>query len=118
MGGFYGNQHTENPEEDYSYDDLVHDVKSLAERLDKTPTTRDAMEAETLPCLDRIYDVLPGSWQDVLDDAGVGTTQVERYGPEEKSKMVRDIRRAHTDMSGEVLTTRDMTKSDRIRRAW
>lgn len=107
MGEFHGNQHTENLEEDYSYDDLVSDVESLAVRLDKTPTTREAMEDDTLPCLDRIYDVAPGSWQTVLNDAGVGKTQVEQYGPEEKPGMIRDIRSAYNELSGQVLTTRD-----------
>lgn len=110
MGEFRGNQHTENAYEDYSYDELVSDVKSLATKLEKTPTTREAMEADELPSLERIYDVAPGSWQDVLEDAGVGKTQVERYGPEEKPKMIHDLRRTHHKLSSQALTTRDYDK--------
>lgn len=107
MGKFHGNQHTQTEYDDYSYGDLVVDVRSLAKTLEKTPTTRDAMEDDTIPCLDRIYDIVDGSWQAVLADAGVGQTQVERYGPDEQKRMVRDLRRVQNESSGYVLTTRD-----------
>lgn len=94
MGEFYGNQHTQHEYDDYSYEDLIEDVRDVAQRLGETPTTRDAMEDDAMPCLQRIYSAIDGSWQDVLDEAGVGQTQVEQYGPEEKPRMVRDLRRA------------------------
>lgn len=107
MGEFHGNQHTESEYQSYDYDDLIDDVRSLASELDETPTTRDAMKDEELPCLDRIYDVAPGSWQNVLEEAGVGKTQVEQYGPEEKPDMVQDLRRAANEVRTQKLTTRD-----------
>lgn len=107
MGEFHGNQHTEIEYGSYDYEDLIDDVRSLAIELDTTPTTRDAMKDDALPCLDRIYDVAPGSWQDVLEDAAVGNTQVEQYGPKEKTEMVRDVRRAFTNSRTRVLTTRE-----------
>lgn len=106
MGEFRGNQYTENEYADYTYKQLVEDVRSLADELDRSPTTRDARDDETLPCLDRIYD-LTDDWNAVLADAGLAETQTERYGPGERSEMLSDLRRVDEEVGGDRLTTRE-----------
>lgn len=105
MGSFHGNQYTDGEYDEYDYVDLVADVRALGEDLGRSPTTRDARDDDTLPCLDRIYD-LADDWNDVLTDAGLEPTQVETYGDDERLVMLSDLRTTDDHVDG-PLTTRE-----------
>lgn len=105
MREFHGNQHTANEYDDYTYDDLLGDVRDLARALGHSPTTRDARDHDALPCLARIYD-LTDDWNTVLADAGLEPTQVETYGDHERPAMLADLRAVHESVEG-CLTTRE-----------
>lgn len=101
MGQFHGNQYTESEYDDYGYDDLVADVRSLGAELGRSPTTRDARDHDDLPCLDRIYD-LTDDWNSVLADAGLTETQVKRY--DDRDAMLDDLREVSRAVDGRLTT--------------
>lgn len=103
MGDFHGNQYTDNAYDDYTYDDLVDDVRALGDRIGRSPTTRDARDDDTLPCLARIYD-LTDDWNAVLADAGFAETQVERYDADERPAMLADLRAVGERVEGSLTT--------------
>lgn len=108
---FYGNQYTLVEELFYDYDDMVEDVRALADELGRPPSTRDAVRDDRLPSIKKIYGILgPKGWHDILSDAGVGQTQVEEYGPEERPKILEDIRRVFDQTDADYLTIREYEK--------
>lgn len=109
MGEFHGNQHTGPTYDEYTYEDLVDDVAELAEKLGKVPTTRDAEDAEQLPSIARMYEIIEEDWATVLSDAGLerGPLQIGEYGEEERETMLEDLQRACNQTSGDSLTTRE-----------
>lgn len=105
MGKFYGNQHTEHTPE-WNYEDILEGAKSFAEEHGETPTTEDAAEDDRFPCLATVYDNLDGSWNDLLEDAGLERGHVGTYGPEEESAMLQDLRAVQQSLDSDYLTTR------------
>lgn len=107
-GNFYGNQHTLDKELEYGYKDLVEDINTLAYSLGRPPTTRDAEMDSRLPSIKKMYRLLDDrEWNELLDDAGVGSTQVGEYGREECPKICRDIRRVYEQSAADYLTVRE-----------
>lgn len=108
MGEFYGNQHTESKYSDYEYDDLVEDVRTLAEELGEPPTTADADADDRLPYLAKIYELIEEDWSTVLADAGIESRsiQVGEYDSEDRNRMIADLRKANDETPGPTLTMR------------
>lgn len=109
MGEFYGNQHTGSEYDEYTYEDLVEDVRELADELGEAPTTRDAEEDELFPCLSRMYDSIEDDWSTVLEDAGVQaeSLQVGSYDSGDYDEMIADLRRVNRQTAGDKLTLRE-----------
>ena len=108
MSEFHGNQYTGSEYDDYEYEDLISDVRQLAQELGEPPTTRDAESDDRLPCLARMYDLIDDDWSTVLADAGVTaeTMQVGTYSSNDHERMVADLRRANEAAISGTLTMR------------
>ena len=107
-GSFHGNQHTPSDWIGYEYADLVEDISALAESLDRSPTTSDAERADSLPSIRLLYRILDGrEWNEMLSDAGLEGTQVGEYGPQERSRILRDIQHVFEASTGDYLTVRE-----------
>lgn len=109
MGEFHGNQHTGSTLSDYEYEDLVGDVRELAEELGKPPTTADANESEKLPSIATLYRIIPEDWATVLRDAGLKPTKQQRRSvPDEsrRERIIDDIRKTNAETEGETLRLR------------
>jgi hypothetical protein len=104
MGKFYGNQHVSFPE--WEYDDLKEGVISFAAEHGEPPTTAEADSDDRFPCLSTIYRILDGSWNDLLEDAGLERGHVGEYGPEEEVKMLQDLRSVQQSLGCDYLTSR------------
>lgn len=115
---FYGNQYTLGEELNCNYDDMIADVGELAEELGRPPTTRDAERDSRLPGINRIYKLLEdNSWNDLLEDAGLDQTQVGEYGPEERPKIIADIRRVFENTRSEHLTVREYSEDSKYNKS-
>lgn len=91
---------------DYTYKGIIMRLRGLEQELDRTPTTRDADDDDVLPALDTIYRVAGKGWNEILDDAGMQSTQVERYSDDEKDDMMSDIQRVFAMQNTGYLTSR------------
>ena len=92
---------------DYSYSEILSRIRVLSSEIDRSPTTREADEDERLPALDTIYRIAGKGWNEILEDADAGTTQVERYTDDERSHMVQDLQRVFSLRPTEELTSRE-----------
>lgn len=115
MGAFHGNQHTDNEFDGYDYNRLVEDLRTLADELDRAPTTRDARDDDRLPCLARIYSVVETDWAGALRDAGVepGNLQVGEYDDSDRSAVLADLERVYSETETESLVTRQYQREGR-----
>lgn len=109
MGEFYGNQYTESNYSDYEYEDLVEDVRKLADELGEPPTTTDAEDDDRLPYLNKIYELIEEDWSTVLADAGVesGSLQIGEYDSGDRNRMAADLRKVNDETPGQNLTMRE-----------
>lgn len=107
-GKFHGNQHTLEAELEYDYTDLVADIRALADELGRPPTTRDAESDQRLPSIKKMYRLLDDrEWNDLLENAGVGETQIGEYARDERPAILQDIRRVFEETDVEYLTVRE-----------
>lgn len=105
MGEFYGNQHTATTDE-AKYASLREAVLAYAAENGEAPTTEEAANDDRFPSIKTIYKRLDGSWNDLLEDAGLERGEVGEYGPEETSKMLQDLRAVQQAVESEHLTSR------------
>lgn len=108
MGEFYGNQHTDGEYDEYTYEDLVEDVAELAEELGEAPTTADADQADELPSLATMYQVIDEDWLTVIRDAGVRPTKHQRRSVpvDRRERMLADLRKTNRETEDEKLRLR------------
>ena len=108
MGEFHGNQHTESEYDEYTYEELVDDVAELAEELGEAPTTDDADQADEMPSLATLYNVIDDDWMTVLRDAGVRPTKHQRRSTptDRREQMLADHRKTNRETEGEELRLR------------
>lgn len=106
MGKFYGNQHVGVNDQSDDYEDLKAGAVSFAAEHGEPPTTEEAANDDRFPSLSTIYKILDGSWNDLLDDAGLERGHVGEYGPEEEARMLQDMRSVLHTVESSYLTTR------------
>lgn len=104
MGEFHGNQHVQTTE--YEYDDLRAAARAFAEEEGHAPTTEEAANDDRFPSIRTIYKIIDGSWNDLLEDAGLERGHVGEYGPDERVAMLQDLRTVLHSVDSDYLTTR------------
>nr|WP_240148849.1 hypothetical protein [Halorubellus sp. JP-L1] len=93
------------------YADLREAVKSYAVEHGEPPTTEEAANDGRFPSLATIYKRLDGSWNDLLEDAGLKRGHVGEYGPAEATDMLQDMRAVLHTVESSYLTTRQYAEN-------